>query len=152
MECEVEINEDPDLALHPMNSKGNVNFDDIETHSTETAGPSLLDRHSLESTSSSTLNERESDKLECDLAEFETAVIGEELGTDDVGKCSRNTTNANTSLDSNLEEKFIANDSKVKTEEIDVPSGEEVDPNPSEDKSMESKEVRSRIMSYIISF
>ena len=149
MECEVEINEDPDLTLHPMNSKGNVNFDDIETNPTETTGPSLLGRHSLESTSSSTLNERESDKLECDLAEFETAVIGEELGTEDVRKCSGNTTNPNASVDSNLEEKLIVNDAKVKTEEIDVPSGEEV--NPSEDKNMESKEVRSRIVPYLIS-
>ena len=146
MECEVEINEDPDLALHPMNSKGNVNFDDIETNSTETTGPSLVGRHSLESTSSSTLNERESDKLECDLAEFETAVIGEELGTEDVRNCPGNTANPNTSVDSNLEEKLIVNDAKVKTEEIDVPSGENVNPNPSEDKTMESKEVQSRIV------
>ena len=129
-----------------MNSKGNVNFDDIETNSTETTRPSLLDRHSLESTSSSTLNERESDKLECDLAEFETAVIGEELGTEDVRKCSGNTANPNASVDSNLEKKLIVNDAKVKTEEIDVPSGEDVNPNPSEDKTMESKEVQSRIV------
>jgi len=151
LECEVEINEEPDLALHPMNSKGNVNFDDIETNSTETTGPSLLGRHSLESTSSSTMNERESDKLECDLAEFETAVIGEELGTEDVRKCSGNTANPNASVDSNLEQKLIVNDAKVKTEEIDVPSGEEVNPNPSEDKNMESKEVRSIIVAYLIS-
>ena len=134
------------MALHPMNSKGNVNFDDMETNSTETTRPSLLDRHSLESTSSSTLNERESDKLECDLAEFETAVIGEELGTEDVRKCSGNTANPNASVDSNLEKKLIVNDAKVKTEEIDVPSGEDVNPNPSEDKTMESKEVQSRIV------
>ena len=146
MECEVEINEDPDVALHPMNSKGNVNFDDIETNSTETTGPSLLGRHSLESTSSSTLNERESDKLECDLAEFETAVIGEELGTEDVRKYSGNTAKPNVSVESNLEEKLIVNDAKVKTEEIDVPSSEEVNPNPRDDKNMESKEVRSRIV------
>ena len=129
-----------------MNSKGNVNFDDIETNSTETTGPSLLGRHSLESTSSSTMNERESDKLECDLAEFETAVIGEELGTEDDRNCPGNTANPNTSVDSNLEEKLIVNDAKVKTEEIDVPSGEDVNPNPSEDKTMESKEVQSRIV------
>ena len=129
-----------------MNSKGNVNFDDIETNSTETTGPSLLGRHSLESTSSSTMNERESDKLECDLAEFETAVIGEELGTEDVRKCSGNTANPNASVDSNLEEKLIVNDAKVKTEEIDVPSGEDVNPNTSEDKTMESKVVQSRIV------
>ena len=134
-----------------MNSKGNVNFDDIETNSTETTGPSLLGRHSLESTSSSTMNERESDKLECDLAEFETAVIGEELGTEDVRKCSGNTANPNASVDSNLEEKLIVNDANVKTEEIDAPSGEEVNPNPSEDKNMESKEVRSIIVAYLIS-
>ena len=144
MECEVEINEDPDLALHPMNSKGNIDFDDIETNSIKTTGPSLLGRHSLESTSSSTLNERESDKLECDLAEFETAVIGEELGTEDVRKYSGNTAKPNVSVDSNLEEKLIVNDAKVKTEEIDVPSGEEVNPNPGNDKNIESKEVRSR--------
>ena len=129
-----------------MNSKGNINFDDIETNSTETTGPSLLGRHSLESTSSSTLNERESDKLECDLAEFETAVIGEELGTEDVRKYSGNTAKPNVSVDSNLEEKLIVNDAKVKTEEIDVPTGEEVNPNPGNDKTMESKEVRSRIV------
>lgn len=141
LECEVEINEDPDLALHPMNSKGNIDFDDIETNSIKTTGPSLLGRHSLESTSSSTLNERESDKLECDLAEFETAVIGEELGTEDVRKYSGNTAKPNVSVDSNLEEKLIVNDAKVKTEEIDVPSGEEVNPNPGNDKTMESKEI-----------
>ena len=129
------------MALHPMNSKGNVNFDNIETNSTETTGPPLLGRHSLESTSSSTLNERESDKLECDLAEFETAVIGEELGAEDVRKCSGNTANPNASVDSDLEEKLIANDAKVKAEEIDMPSGEEVNPNPGNDKNIDSKEV-----------
>ena len=129
-----------------MNSKGNIDFDDIETNSIKTTGPSLLGRHSLESTSSSTMNERESDKLECDLAEFETAVIGEELGTEDVRNCPGNTANPNTSVDSNLEEKLIVNDAKVKTEEIDVPAGEDVNPNPSEDKTMESKEVQSRIV------
>ena len=129
-----------------MNSKGNIDFDDIETNSIKTTGPSLLGRHSLESTSSSTLNERESDKLECDLAEFETAVIGEELGTEDVRNCPGNTANPNTSVDSNLEEKLIVDDVKVKTEEIDVPSGEEVKPNPGNDKTMQSKEVRSRIV------
>ena len=72
-------------------------------------------------------------------------------GTEDVRNCPGNTANPKTRVDSNLEEKLIVNDAKVKTEEIDVPSGEEVNPNPSEDKNMESKEVRSRIVSYLIS-
>ena len=87
LECEVEINEDPDSIPQPMSIK-DEKINDIKTNSIEGAKQSLLvkDEKDLSPISSPS---KEKDKLACDLAEFETDVIGEQLGDEsgDIDTC-----------------------------------------------------------------
>ena len=80
LECDVEINEDPDSIPQPMNIK-EEKINDIKSNSIESAEKSfrVKGEQIILSPSSSPRNEKETDKLDCDLAEFETDVIGEQL-------------------------------------------------------------------------
>ena len=87
LECEVEINEDPDATPKPMSIKAEK-INDIKSNSIESAKQSLMvkDKIGAASPDSSPMNEKEKDRLECDLAEFETDVIGEQLGQENNSK------------------------------------------------------------------
>ena len=79
LECEVEINEDPDDETQPI-SVNDETTNDIKTNSVEDAKNTLESQDKTNSSPiSSPMTEKEKDKLACDLAEFETDVIGEQL-------------------------------------------------------------------------
>ena len=79
LECEVEINEDPDDETQPISVKDETT-NDINTNSVEDAKNTLESQDKTNSSPiSSPMTEKEKDKLACDLAEFETDVIGEQL-------------------------------------------------------------------------
>ena len=79
LECEVEINEDPDDETQPISVKDETT-NDIKTNSVEDAKNTLESQDKTNSSPiSSPMTEKEKDKLACDLAEFETDVIGEQL-------------------------------------------------------------------------
>ena len=79
LECEVEINEDPDDEPQPISVKS-VRINDIKANSGEGAKNPLESQDKTNSSPiSSPITEKEKDKLACDLAEFETDVIGEQL-------------------------------------------------------------------------
>ena len=77
LECEVEINEEPDDAPRPIIIK-TEKINDVKTNSIEGAKTSLQAKDEQGSSPiSSPITDK--DKLACDLAEFETDVIGEQL-------------------------------------------------------------------------
>ena len=79
LECEVEINEDPDTIPRPLSIKAEK-IHDIKTNSIEGAKQCWQSKDERSSSPlSSPITEKEKDTLASDLAEFETDVIGEQL-------------------------------------------------------------------------
>lgn len=80
LECEVEINEDPDTVPQPVNIKAEK-INDIKTNSIESAEESLLVNMGKEDVrNSSSATSDEENKLAYDkVAELDSDVIGEQL-------------------------------------------------------------------------
>ena len=87
LECEVEINEDPENEPQPMGEKADK-INDIKTNSVEGAKKAVEPQDTTNSSPMSSPITK--DRLACDLAEFETDVIGEQLDrkTSDINNLS----------------------------------------------------------------
>ena len=87
LECEVEINEDPENESQPMGEKADKT-NDIKTNSVEGAKKAVESQDTINSSPMSSPITK--DRLACDLAEFETDVIGEQLDrkTSDINNLS----------------------------------------------------------------
>ena len=111
LECEVQINEYPDNVPQPLNIKAEK-IKDIKTNSIESAEESMLVKQEKEASHCSSANSEErEDKLEHDLAEFESETIGEHLEREEAsdngndngsGRCNtESTSNENISRENN---------------------------------------------------
>ena len=109
LECEVEINEEPEDAPRPINIK-TEKINDIKTNSIEGANKSLQAKDEHDSSPiSSPITDK--DKLASDLAEFETDVIGEQL--------DRKTSDINCLSTEEDDEVYVEPD--ISTEELQTP-------------------------------